>query len=575
MFLIGLLLGYDHTIENVEETSKTKPKKQNDKQLNFSDDSFFNGDDFNTPFEEAIEFLKSKIPMTKTEWDELEKKLRFRAFTVGALSEADAIEKVKQTLLDNLEKGEPFYKAWEKFKDIADADGKDYFARYFETVYRTNIQSAYNAGRLMQYKNNTPPAWELLFMEDSRMSDICTNLMNEVGRQAIKSDDAFWSTVGFPPYHFNCRTTFRAVYPDELQTGEIKITEPQNPAPLTNGFGGNPLDKESFWKLTDTMLERAGKYGLTDAIERVAKNAGLENFTITKKTKATASKVATKTEPKIEKEVLTKETEKVLDETKKIEDNKASIPATLRNFEKHSQNWENTVVKKKLSDNEIKILGDKVKKLIDDNEYSMRVWNDVLEKILQDGRFKNQFETNTSGGLLDKEMRIKATKQLFGESEIKDAKDFEKYGCLGAKGFINEVTYADQYGDCIVHFKKDMLKNRVTYTIDDSLGYADEGKIIAGNADNPRANGISIDDLRYIFDSLSSNNLTLSSFLKESPFSYIELQYHGELTTDYISEVCFTEEMPSKEVIDILKSKNIKVFIMRGAKTNVEKIIRI
>ena len=280
MFLIGLLLGYDHTIENLEASSKTKPKKQNDKQLNFSDDSFFNGDDFNTPFEEAIEFLKSKIPMTKTEWNEIEKKLRFRAFTVGALSEADAIEKVKQTLLDNLEKGEPFYKAWEKFKDIADADGKDYFARYFETVYRTNIQSAYNAGRLMQYKNNTPPAWELLFMEDSRMSDICTNLMNEVGRQAIKSDDAFWSTVGFPPYHFNCRTTFRAVYPDELQTGEIKITEPQNPAPLANGFGGNPLDKESFWKLTDTMIERAEKYGLTDAIERVAKNAGLENYDI-------------------------------------------------------------------------------------------------------------------------------------------------------------------------------------------------------------------------------------------------------------------------------------------------------
>ena len=427
----------------------------------------------------------------------------------------------------------------------------------------------------MQYKNNTPPAWELLFMEDSRMSDICTNLMNEVGRRAIKSDGAFWSTVGFPPYHFNCRTTFRAVYPDELQTGEIKITEPQNPAPLANGFGGNPLDKESFWKLTDTMLELAGKYGLIDAIERVAKNAGLENFTITKKTKTTVAKVAAKTAPKTEKEVLTKETEKVLDETKKIEDNKASVPATLRNFEKHSQNWENTVVKKELSDNEIKILGDKVKKLIDDNEYSMRVWNDVLEKILQDGRFKNQFETNTSGGLLDKEMRIKATKQLFGESAIKDAKDFEKYGYLGTKGFINDANIADQYGDCIVHFKKDMLKNRVTYTIDDSLDFAYDEKIIVGNADNPRANGIYIDGLRGAFELLSSNNLTLPSFLKECSSSYFELQYHGELTTDYISEVCFTEGLPSKEVVDILKSKNIKVFIKEGAKTNAKKIIRI
>ena len=115
-------------------------------------------------------------------------------------------------------------------------------------------------------------------MEDSRMSDICTNLMNEVGRQAIKSDDAFWSTVGFPPYHFNCRTTFRAVYPDELQTGEIKITEPQNPAPLTNGFGGNPLDKESWWKITPGMIERAERYGITADIVAQARKLDMQSY---------------------------------------------------------------------------------------------------------------------------------------------------------------------------------------------------------------------------------------------------------------------------------------------------------
>ena len=172
-------------------------------------------------------------------------------------------------------------------------------------------------------------------------------------------------------------------------------------------------------------------------------------------------------------------------------------------------------------------------------------------------------------------MRKKATKQLFGESAIKDAKDFEKYGYLGTKWFINDPSDTNQYGDCIVHFKKDMLKNRVTYTIGDSLDYADDKEIIAGNADKPRANGISIGDIRHVFDYLSSHNLTLPNFLKECPSSYFELQYHGELTTDCISEVCFTEGMPSKEVINILKSKNIKVFIMRGVKTNAERIIRI
>ncbi|MEL3904801.1 MAG: phage minor head protein [Treponemataceae bacterium] len=173
-----------------------------------------------------------------------------------------------------------FSEIWDEFKKIGSDAGIDISAGYFETVYRTNIQSAYNAGRLIRYKNNQPPAWELLFMEDGNMSEICTALMNEVGGKAIKSDDPFWSTVGFPPYHYNCRTTFRAVYDYELNEGEIDLAAPKESAPLDNGFGGNPLEKESWWRLTDTMKERAKEYGLKDDIEAMAKKLGLKNYDV-------------------------------------------------------------------------------------------------------------------------------------------------------------------------------------------------------------------------------------------------------------------------------------------------------
>jgi len=39
------------------------------------------------PFEEAVSFMKGRVPMTKTEWNELEPKLRFRAFTVARLAD--------------------------------------------------------------------------------------------------------------------------------------------------------------------------------------------------------------------------------------------------------------------------------------------------------------------------------------------------------------------------------------------------------------------------------------------------------------------------------------------------------
>ena len=115
-------------------------------------------------------------------------------------------------------------------------------------------------------------------MEDGNMSEICTALMNEVGGKAIKSDDPFWSTVGFPPYHYNCRTTFRAVYDYELDEGEIDLAVPKESAPLDNGFGGNPLEKEGWWKITPGMIERADKYGLRKKIESFAQKIGIENY---------------------------------------------------------------------------------------------------------------------------------------------------------------------------------------------------------------------------------------------------------------------------------------------------------
>ncbi len=111
------------------------------------------------PFEEAVDFLKGKVSMTKKEWTSLEPKLRFRAFTVARLAEADHIEAVRGTLARSLETGSGFKPAWQEAKAIAQASGASGFLPgYFETVYRTNVQTAYSAGRLLQYQNNMPVA---------------------------------------------------------------------------------------------------------------------------------------------------------------------------------------------------------------------------------------------------------------------------------------------------------------------------------------------------------------------------------------------------------------------------------
>lgn len=249
------------------------------------------------------------------------------------------------------------------------------------------------------------------------------------------------------------------------------------------------------------------------------------------------------------------------------------LPSTLKNFEKYSEKWEDDVIKQQLSEKEIKCIGDNVQKFIDENEYSMRVRADVLDKILDDGRFKNQFETNTSGGLLDLEARKEASEQLFGNYGVNiDGKDREKYGYLGLKDFIadDRTSYTSQYGNCIIHFDKNKLRNRVTYTIEDSLEPASGKIIIAGNAENARANGIRKTWLKATSNMFKGNkDITLDDFLAHSGIDYFELQYHGQIRTDAIKEICFVNkygddlsEMVSVETIKRLKKMNIKVYEM-------------
>ncbi len=230
------------------------------------------------PFEEAIDFLKAKVPMTKEEWPELEPKLRFRAFTVARLAEVDNIERMKKTIWQGLEKGKSFQETWQSVKNHFEKMG----AGYFETVYRTNIQTAYSAGRLMQYQNNMPPAWELLVIEDGRTSDTCKGIVSQIGNgHALPSNHGFWQTVGFPPYHFNCRTSFRAVYDYELKNGTTELIT----TPIENirfkaqkGFGGNPIAKESFWKLTPAMIKRATDYGVIGDIVKQARDLDMQSY---------------------------------------------------------------------------------------------------------------------------------------------------------------------------------------------------------------------------------------------------------------------------------------------------------
>lgn len=238
------------------------------KEINAADDEIPS-----IKFEEAVEFLKVKMPITKAEWLSVEPKARFRAFTVAKLGSATLIDTVKQQLLNVLEDGKGYAEFWDRIKQTVENDVSKIKPGYWETVFRTNTQSAYVAGKLQQFENSGVAAYQLMVIEDVRTSQICRNLLNKNSGYGIilPVKHPFWQKYGFPPYHFNCRSSIRGVWPSQVgKIGNVvenptmkslKVFKPQG------DFGGNPLVKGSWWELTTGQMEQAKEFGVLHILQ--------------------------------------------------------------------------------------------------------------------------------------------------------------------------------------------------------------------------------------------------------------------------------------------------------------------
>ncbi len=123
------------------------------------------------------------------------------------MGSATLIDTVKQQLLDVLADGKGYAEFWNRIKQTIENDVSKIKPGYWETVFRTNTQSAYVAGKLQQFEHSGVAAYQLMVIEDVRTSQICRNLLNKNSGYGIILPVAhpFWQKYGFPPYHFNCR----------------------------------------------------------------------------------------------------------------------------------------------------------------------------------------------------------------------------------------------------------------------------------------------------------------------------------------------------------------------------------
>ena len=232
--------------------------------------------DFDATFEEAVEFMKEKLSLTPEEFYKLDAKARFRAFTVAKLTGLDAIERVKEKLIKAIEEGKTLKEWIEELGEDGILKAAGFHQQnpwYLETVFRTNISTAYNAGRLMQFSRSKDKIkyLEYVAIDDSRTTEICRRLDGT----RLPPNDPFWASYT-PPNHFNCRSTVRAIFRGSDEAKRIRKWKPKDIPPVPEGFAGSPLD--SWWKLTDSMAKRVVKYGLKEEVLEKAKRMCGKNF---------------------------------------------------------------------------------------------------------------------------------------------------------------------------------------------------------------------------------------------------------------------------------------------------------
>lgn len=174
-------------------------------------------------FEEAIEFFQKKIVMEPKAWAWLKDEMKTRAFTVTNVATLDIIQNIYDELLETIENGGTLKEFQNNINTYIEDKGYTGLSAYrTDNIFRTNIQTAYNAGRYkQQMKTNITrnrPIWIYSAVNDSRTRP-AHRALHGVAR---RFDDPFWETW-YPPNGYRCRCSVRTASMREVERDGIKV----------------------------------------------------------------------------------------------------------------------------------------------------------------------------------------------------------------------------------------------------------------------------------------------------------------------------------------------------------------
>ncbi|TQN84367.1 UNVERIFIED_ORG: SPP1 gp7 family putative phage head morphogenesis protein [Citrobacter freundii] len=174
--------------------------------------------------EEAIQYFESKGYVISFRWHDVRDIANARAFSVAGVLKLDVLKDIRDGLQASLENGDTFRafsaqleplleaKGWLGKKLIVDKDtgelhGRQLTPRRLRTIFDTNIQSSYNAGRYQQQMANVA---DRPYFERVAVMDLHTRPKHAaLNGFTARADDPVWEFL-YTPDGYGCRCRIRA-----------------------------------------------------------------------------------------------------------------------------------------------------------------------------------------------------------------------------------------------------------------------------------------------------------------------------------------------------------------------------
>ena len=187
--------------------------------------------------EQAIAYLKSKGYAITWNWQEMVDQAHDISFTVAKAMRLDLLSDIRGALETALQSGQTLKQfiadlqpvlesqGWWGKQVIVDSQGVGEMVqlgspRRLKTIYQTNLQSAYMAGRKasMEETTDTHPYWMYVAILDGKTRPSHRALHGQVFRH----DDPIWASI-FPPNGFNCRCRVVALTESAVKRRGLRI----------------------------------------------------------------------------------------------------------------------------------------------------------------------------------------------------------------------------------------------------------------------------------------------------------------------------------------------------------------